>query len=230
MDHGSLAVRDSAWHVRVPRELSSERRRFSIAHEIGHILLFSAVADNPAHVRELRSDALHARVERLCNTAAAQILMPTHSFTLALDELGELSRGSIDELARRFWVSREAAMRRVTEVHPDWGIMFWELSRDHPRGVAWRTSKNQNRGTAAFLPPGLSSSRLHPDVVEVAATAGEAFADEVRPDIPGMTAMYHVSAWKVEVRRNELVGLERADPTPDQGRIYVLYKTKSPRA
>lgn len=63
-DHGRLSVRERRWRIEVPLEMSTERRRFSIAHEIGHILLFDAVAEHPHLVQQLRSQDLWMRVSR----------------------------------------------------------------------------------------------------------------------------------------------------------------------
>ncbi|AOX45310.1 hypothetical protein BJP65_05435 [Microbacterium sp. BH-3-3-3] len=229
-DHGKLSVRDGRWHIRVPKEISPERRRFSVAHEIGHILLFTAVAEYPALLRELRSEQLFGRVERLCNIGAAHVLMPTNSYTAAFDEFAPLNRSALDALATRFHVSLEAAARRITEVKPEWSVMFWSLSATHPRGVAWRTANQQPREGRAFLPSGLSSSRLQPDVVAEAAREGEANADKVLADLPGVARMDNVVAWHLPRGRHELVDVEHGSGERQNDRVFVFYRTAEPHA
>ncbi|WES64098.1 ImmA/IrrE family metallo-endopeptidase [Microbacter sp. GSS18] len=225
-DHGQLTVRESRWHIRVPKELSIERRRFSVAHEIGHILLFSAVADQPTLVRQLRGKATFADVERLCNLGAAHVLMPTGVVAETLRTLLPPTGKSVEALATRFRVSLEAAARRIVEVSPEWSVIFWELSTTHPRGQAWRTSGQHQRDDAPYLPPGQSSSRrLQPDVVAEAALRGEASAAKVLANLEGVVAtMRDVSAWYVPRARHELLEVADDRARHREERVFLFYK------
>lgn len=224
-DHGRLSVREQRWRIEVPWEISVERRRFSIAHEIGHILLFDAVAQNPQHVQQLRSGELWAKVERLCNIGAAHLLMPSRPFGFAADVLMPPSRKTVAMLASKYQVSLAAAARRIAEVCPDWSVIFWELSTTHPRGAAWRTAKLQHRAGHTFLPAGMSSRRLQPDIVTTAATEGEAFADRVLADLPGVGIMEDARALHIPRARNELVEVEGGFPRRQPERVLVFYRT-----
>ena len=221
-DHGQLTVRDGRWHVRVPLQMSNERRRFSVAHELGHILLFTAVADHPDLVKQLRSQEIFGRVERLCNLGAAHILMPTAPFTDALDALGSPSKDTVESLASRFNVSLETAARRITEVRPEWALVVWEYSTQHRKGPAWRIAKQPQRAGAVFVPDGMSSARLTPDIVTEAALRGEASADTVFADIPGIDRMEDVRAWHIVSLRKALVDV--GDERPHRERVFVFYQ------
>ena len=220
--HGQLTVREKRWHISVPLRIRHERRRFSVAHEIGHILLFDAVADTPGFVRELRSQALFDRVERLCNLAAAHLLMPEAQFSEALEAAMPPSKESIERLATRFDVSLEALARRITEVRPDWYIMFWEYSKTHPKGAAWRTAQQPSREGVPFQPEGMSSSRLVPDVVLDAAISGATQATEVVANLPSVERMAEVRAWHVPRVNRELVGV--GDHTEQNERVFMFYR------
>ena len=92
------------------------RVRFSVAHELGH-LLFS---DHAAQTRyRTESHTEHARpddwqLEVLCNVAAAEILMPAGAFPAAYAD--DLSLPHLMDLRIKFGVSTEALLRRVVKL------------------------------------------------------------------------------------------------------------------
>jgi Zn-dependent peptidase ImmA (M78 family) len=86
-------------------ELPDERRRFTIAHELGHVLIESTGANAPRAGRE---------VERLCDLIATELLMPSARFRERLPEMLTLSE--IWRLSREFRVSFLAAAYRCVEL------------------------------------------------------------------------------------------------------------------
>lgn len=95
-----------------------ERQNFSCAHEIGHILLDELAplgATDSAEFRTLNSDISARAKERLCQAAAAELLMPEVIFRKYLQGFG-VSVNSINRLARVFRVSNEPAAIRIGEV------------------------------------------------------------------------------------------------------------------
>jgi Zn-dependent peptidase ImmA (M78 family) len=92
------------------------RVRFSVAHELGH-LLFDDHAQQTRYRTE--SHAEHARpddwqLEVLCNVAAAEILMPAGAFPAA--QADDLSLPHLLDLRGHFGVSTEALLRRVVKL------------------------------------------------------------------------------------------------------------------
>jgi Zn-dependent peptidase ImmA (M78 family)/O-acetyl-ADP-ribose deacetylase (regulator of RNase III) len=91
------------------------RTRFSIAHELGHLLF-------PDHGDKVRyRDASHRRervdawqLELLCNIAAAEFLMPAGAFPQA--PTVDLSLAHLLDLRAKFAVSTEALLRRVVKL------------------------------------------------------------------------------------------------------------------
>jgi Zn-dependent peptidase ImmA (M78 family) len=82
---------------------------FTIAHEIGHILLGESGVSNP----QPRSRG-HVASERWCNSFAAEFLVPL----AALNAVGRTHEDLVEEinaLARRFKVSTLVALRRIHE-------------------------------------------------------------------------------------------------------------------
>lgn len=92
------------------------RVRFSVAHELGH-LLFSDHAErlryrNESHRESARQDDW--QLEVLSNIAAAEILMPVGALPARLAE--DLSLPHLLDLRERFVVSTEALLRRVVKL------------------------------------------------------------------------------------------------------------------
>lgn len=220
--HGRLTVKNDRWFIETPVRLKAERRRFSIAHEVGHILLFDSVVHDPALVRQLRSAAVWKRVERLCNIGAAHLLMPTTTFRAAVDSALPPTQENVEALALQFRVSLQAAARRIAEVHPDWSLILWQYNTEHRRGPAWRTTVASQTAGQQFLPDGMSSSRLRPDVVEEAAAAGSAASRTVLADMPGVRTMEDVTAWLARGARPELV---ESDDLRQRDRVFLFYRS-----
>jgi hypothetical protein len=99
-------------------EFNPQRRparvRFSVAHEIGH-LLFSDYGERVryrSHNQDARGDDW--QLEMLCNVAAAELLMPVGAFPTA--RASDLSLPHLLDLRQRFGVSTEALLRRVVKL------------------------------------------------------------------------------------------------------------------
>ena len=94
-------------HAIVLRGGSDERRRrFTIAHEIGHFVL------HPQRLAPERGGAVNAAwqgQEREADQFAAELLMPEHLVREAVVEHG----GDVTRLADRFDVSRQAMQTRL---------------------------------------------------------------------------------------------------------------------
>jgi Zn-dependent peptidase ImmA (M78 family) len=94
---------------------SRERVRFSIAHELAH-LIFPDAAERVryrAHSDKARSDDW--QIELLCNLAAAELLMPSGSFPELADD-DELDINHLMHLRSEFMISAESALLRVVRL------------------------------------------------------------------------------------------------------------------
>ena len=97
---------------------STGRQNFSIAHEIAHTFLLSAGEGWQYRTeRRPRSSLATAeeQAERLCDLAAAELLMPRSCFNAHLSALGSTA-ATVPVLAARFAVSLEAAALRMLEM------------------------------------------------------------------------------------------------------------------
>jgi Zn-dependent peptidase ImmA (M78 family) len=122
---GYVDLTDGEPKIFVASNCSHDRQRFTLAHEIGHVLLIHAFRDGKRpltyglrryRMREIPTDfSSDPTEERLCNYFAAELLMPRSdvmSFTR-----GRAPRlGMIVSLAQLFRVSLQAAARRLFDV------------------------------------------------------------------------------------------------------------------
>jgi Zn-dependent peptidase ImmA (M78 family) len=99
--------------------LSIQRRRFAIAHELGHFLLDAHRGDRQCTARDLgenRRDTAHRKEEMQANRFAAGLLMPKPLFAAFVEGLGKPTVAHIPGIAAVFEVSLEAAASRYLDL------------------------------------------------------------------------------------------------------------------
>jgi IrrE N-terminal-like domain len=117
---GELRPADDGFVIAVAKQLSRGRRRFTIAHELGHALLATTGKNYPRAGKE---------VERLCDMLAAEILMPEERFLGSLP--AEIDLSTIQMLTRTFDTSwrasaiRCASFRRISIFEADSKEIHW---------------------------------------------------------------------------------------------------------
>lgn len=112
---GYLARRsDGGLAIRLKSGVSHSRRRFTIAHEVAHIII-AKVAGEELTCPVMRGVDRSAEQERLADMIAAEILMPSWAVRTLFDSSSPSVR-VLMELRQMFQVSLSALLRRVTEV------------------------------------------------------------------------------------------------------------------
>lgn len=163
--------------ILVNAKLSEERRRYTIAHEIGHYVNPFHIANDPSGFRCTRKDMQinncasydrHSKMEMEANSFAADLLMPPERVKAFLSESAGPELTEILDLAMFFKVSKEAAARRYLSYLDDHtAIIFSKDNKiryikttgdEFPRLSVW--NKDQ-------LPQGSLSSRSKLDIGEV---------------------------------------------------------------
>lgn len=149
------------------------RERFTIAHEIAHLLILRASNNNSTGdsiTREASDD--YAEVERLCNLGAAEILMPEQ---LALRRFGEwgFSAAALQQLYDAFLVSFETLLYRLAETIPSSAMILWRrYARHGSEATALRVLTSYQRyrdsANAPWLPKGCTAKHVFPDIVSSA--------------------------------------------------------------
>ncbi|MGH9840851.1 MAG: ImmA/IrrE family metallo-endopeptidase [Blastocatellia bacterium] len=94
---------------------SKTRQTFSLAHELGHLLLHvNGISKfDPGYIEDLPQNA--KRIEQLCNAFAAELLAPSADFDRQVQGNARVTDEAIKNLASRYCVSWEVVLRRLLE-------------------------------------------------------------------------------------------------------------------
>ncbi len=103
--------------IKLNAESSFVRKRFTLAHEIGHLLLNTV----PAFRSSGRADAA---LERTCDMVAAELLMPTTEATAFVRGLGHPSPENLKAVAWKYGVSLQSAAIRVRDDFKLWTCLI----------------------------------------------------------------------------------------------------------
>lgn len=112
-----FAIGNDSYVVQLNKRHPEERKRFTLAHEIGHTFFLDLGFDSSdkegSSKEECGSLGVDLEEERLCDSAAAQILMPQKQFGAMADRYGFGANGVL-RLASQFRTSiRATAVRLV---------------------------------------------------------------------------------------------------------------------
>jgi Zn-dependent peptidase ImmA (M78 family) len=163
------------------RNRNWRRARFSLAHEIGHALLIHTLG-NPSLIVSLDETPDHYRqVEKLCDFAASELLMPPSSVRRALRK-HDFSPGGLAGLYDSFLVSKEALARRLATIIPHASVVKWRVysrAAEEPETMRVVGSyPGYNRGgSRPWLPSGCTTKHLDPPIVDWAASRNEVIAE-----------------------------------------------------
>jgi IrrE N-terminal-like domain len=157
---GLLSTTASGQYVVSIRKGQSEtRRRFTVAHELGHLIVHHAIGERRS---EGKDGALHCgdgtredqEEEDLCDILAAEILMPGAQFHRVIEEKG-VSAQTIPDIARRFGVSVRAACRRIAGFLPyQLGIGMWAKESNGSVVPRWYEGKLGPKTLEHAIEPG----------------------------------------------------------------------------
>lgn len=120
---GLLLRRNNAVVIGVASEQSLARQRFTIAHEIGHLLLHNGEelhvdADFRVNLRSSASSRADDVIEIEANTFAATLLMPAEFIKkdIARMQIDAEDSEQIDQLAAKYGVSAQAMTFRLLNI------------------------------------------------------------------------------------------------------------------
>jgi len=113
--------------VHLKKEVFSLRKNFTLAHEIAHTFFYGLLAHPNSFRGSVSSDP---EEERLCDAAAAELLMPFSVFQADLLESGPVTPHTLFWLVNRYRVSLQAVTVRAARVNANLACAFW--SREGP--------------------------------------------------------------------------------------------------
>lgn len=102
--------------------MPARRRRFTVAHELGHFLIAAHRGDKRCTAKDLletRRETSHQKEEAQANRFAAGLLMPKPWFVEQTDAFGAPAVEHLRALADTYDVSLEAAANRWAELTPE---------------------------------------------------------------------------------------------------------------
>lgn len=203
---GRLQAARDGWKIHVPYDTPWRVGRFTVAHELAHILLFDAVSADRGLIAELRtSQKLWRPVEDLCDRGAAELLVPSNDLEQMLDRALPESKGEALRLYDRYMVSPAVFMRRICDLSDDRSYTAWDYSPHGSKPADWRVSGVYTKlRTGRYIPNHLSAkNRLAPNVIEAAAQTGFAFAEMATLTTGGQRHTGRMCALNPAVRDNE---------------------------
>ena len=131
---GMIYLRGGTPIIGVNSQHHRNRRRFTIAHEIGHLLLHRAEIADQVHVdkrfrvlmRDANSAAGTERMEIEANQFAAELLMPTFLAEMLSKQGFDIDdEKPLKRLAAKFRVSRQALEFRIMNMIQDQQVGNW---------------------------------------------------------------------------------------------------------
>ena len=166
---GMLLPGRKGYKVILNENQSQERQRFSLAHELGHLLLqkcgMSGSISSPKYRSSVDSNVAE---EQLCDQLAAEILMPSMSFY----EDGWMegwSLKSLRTLASTYDTSLPATAVRMVDLMPEEALMgVWKVSEEGKAALQW-----PHAGKTAYAIP--SPSILSNDRMDLVGRAWNSF-------------------------------------------------------
>ncbi len=131
------------------------RQRFTIGHEIGHILLQLTTGCSMDECARLGTTQYDLE-EDIADTLAADMLMPAREFKAELRKYEQPSIYAIKRIARVFGVSFTACMRRITEIPGFVGFShLYEVQEDMfgNTHISWKEGYPTHMELGFVVPP-----------------------------------------------------------------------------
>ena len=166
------SIKDNPNHLEINLPNAGQhyyRRRFSLAHELGHLVLRQLAS--PITFQELKQEQLfHQEEETLCDLFASSVLLPKNQINKYIKTDVPITPKLINGIAKDFKVSREVVLRRIACLTNSI-LLLWNETYN-PRS---RDSKKMERIIKVFP----NSSLLSDYYIPLFCTAGKRFSPNI---------------------------------------------------
>lgn len=186
---GILQPTKGGFFVKVNSKLYSKRKRFTIAHEIGHTFFFDVSSDIPKK-KFISSNSPYWVEEDYVNSIACEILLPTpfveetfkrNNYSSSLESLSAISN--------LYQVSHEVISKQLIRNLKLWDCLYFQCKKNHEsitpimssiakgqsfQSSNWTISKNLNKGQET--PP--INVLLFKNILSVFATSEKIFTSQ----------------------------------------------------
>jgi hypothetical protein len=132
-----LVPRQGGFLAELKPDLVENRRRATLAHEIGHSLFYRDDGNKPRHQIGIFNEIEHRAEEAICERFAQALLMPSSSLSNAMGSLPSASPATILNLlhntARKFMVTMPSLASRLSEIEipcPPYLIVFFRFTEN----------------------------------------------------------------------------------------------------
>lgn len=183
--NGRLEMDDEHYKILIRQKMSYEKKRFTVAHELAHIIIVETLADNPDHLRDLMLPTTWRNVEKLCDYAAAQILVPDEDFIESIKKF-ELTTEGIEKIRCRYQVSYEVIFRKFIKNFSPSAIILWKSKGTGLELIAPKIIRYPYSSIPGIPIKGNSIGTPHlRSVVKTAINNGSAWANSIKCAIDG---------------------------------------------
>ncbi len=189
---GLLVWEEGKYSIKVRRDRPPARQRFTIAHELGHLIVREAgnLALRPTQARMSVPCAEHAWEEELCDYVAAQLLIPD-DWAWAFVNARRPDFSTIAEMARLCETSLEVAARRlVEEARGRCRLLWWKLDGSQLRAARSFPHHEWMTLNRMCLPESNES------IIARVLADGRPRAGTQPIEVEGSMQNYRVEAWK----------------------------------
>lgn len=132
-DDALLFIENGSYKIEFSKPKNWKRQRFTIAHEIFHVIIYELFHDiidfSKVDISEL---------ERLCDKGASELLIPTKSIKADVNT-SKLTVDFLNKLSERYKVSFSAVCWKINQIYPEKSIYIWRrYARNEKDNIEYR--------------------------------------------------------------------------------------------
>lgn len=157
-----LKLSPNGFEIEISKQKNWRRNRFTIAHELTHLIILNAIGAPVNSVDKKQ----HDEIERLCDIGASELLINEDELSKSLKEYGLSSEG-LKALYDKFMVSYDALFLKLSE-YLNANILIWRnYARNESERKEYRVlrhfPKYKNANKTIWLPNGCTKKHVNPD-------------------------------------------------------------------